>query len=346
MLDIEKYFNNFTRFEHVESRLLIQPASSTYKVYTYSIAIPTYKRPELLLQAVQSCLKQDYMGSDWQIVIVDNDPTENESIVAQLLEIGGNIYYYKNTTNLGMFGNWNRCLELSNSEFVTILSDDDLLYPGYLREMNNQIQNNANINMICGYYDRFVNGRIIRDNASGLFNYMNNILFYDKIREINLLDYFLKTFGFSSSCIMFRRKRAIELGGYDVDLFPSADYHFQTKFVYNFTDCFLYRKFLAVYRIGENESMKRDVCEKVIEQHSYVRFGMINKISLPKFILKLLASKQMDRDVDAMSRVWGHDLSTFRCGYPSFKENTPVVIVFTLIVEKILRMSRTIKFSS
>ena len=32
--------------------------------------------------------------------------------------------YYKNEKNIGMYGNWNRCIELSNGEYLTILNDD------------------------------------------------------------------------------------------------------------------------------------------------------------------------------------------------------------------------------
>ena len=48
----------------------------------------------------------------------------------------GRISYYKNKENLGMFGNWNRCLELARGEWVCILHSDDKIMPNYIEEMS------------------------------------------------------------------------------------------------------------------------------------------------------------------------------------------------------------------
>jgi hypothetical protein len=39
--------------------------------------------------------------------------------------------YTRNAVNLGLAGNWNRCLELASTELVTLLHADDELLPGY-----------------------------------------------------------------------------------------------------------------------------------------------------------------------------------------------------------------------
>ena len=46
---------------------------------------------------------------------------------------GGRIRYVRNDENLGLAGNWNRCLELAEHDAVTLFHADDELQPNYVR---------------------------------------------------------------------------------------------------------------------------------------------------------------------------------------------------------------------
>ena len=95
----------------------------------YTIAIPTYKRANLLKEAIESCLIQK-TTTPFAIIVVDNNP-ERECETEQLLREYNpipNLSYYKNTENVGMTGNWNKLFELAQTDFVVMLHDDDLLY--------------------------------------------------------------------------------------------------------------------------------------------------------------------------------------------------------------------------
>ena len=64
-------------------------------------------------------------------MVVDNNP-ERECETEQLLreyKAIPNLFYYKNTENVGMTGNWNKLFELSQTNFVVMLHDDDLINP-------------------------------------------------------------------------------------------------------------------------------------------------------------------------------------------------------------------------
>lgn len=102
-----------------------------------TIAIPTYRRPDTLVQAVASALAQD-MEQPFEVVIVDNDPDSDghEVLSAAVPAVAdGNIRYLRNRENLGMYGNSNRCVEAARGEWITILHDDDLLDPEFGRTM-------------------------------------------------------------------------------------------------------------------------------------------------------------------------------------------------------------------
>jgi glycosyltransferase involved in cell wall biosynthesis len=281
------------------------------KDYKYSITIPTFKRPKLLLEAIESCINQHYDKDNWQIVIVDNNPEDDTDTANVIKKIGSmsNVFYYKNEQNIGMFGNWNRCIELASGEFVTILSDDDLLMPNFLFEMDQHINKRPETNMIYGAYDFLKSGKIIRDNTVGFKNKVYNYLFYGKTREINLIDYFLRTFGFSASALVFRRSLALKLGGHDDLVFPSADYLFQSKFVLNFGNAFYYNRHIALYRIEDNESNKYEVCDKVPDIHFQIKKEMVRFLPHNSKTLYELAVLHYKRDIYSMMNIWNHDFT-------------------------------------
>lgn len=104
-----------------------------------SIAIPTYRRFDLLAEALSSALAQRF-EIPIEILIVDNDP-DNDAVALDAMHVFMDqpVSYYKNDTNVGMVMNWNRCLELARGEYVTILHDDDLLEPGFAEEVNRHL---------------------------------------------------------------------------------------------------------------------------------------------------------------------------------------------------------------
>lgn len=96
-----------------------------------TIAIPFHRDLHYLEQAVRSALDQE--DGDLKLLVVDDG--EQEQGVARLLEgFGdGRISYHRNPTHLGMVRNWNQCLELVETELVTLLHADDQLLPGYTK---------------------------------------------------------------------------------------------------------------------------------------------------------------------------------------------------------------------
>jgi len=96
-----------------------------------TVAIPTYNRSGLMKEALESALTQDY--PDFRVLVLDNASTDNtESVVRSFSD--PRITYVRNETNVGPLGNWNRAIELNVSPYLNILSDDDLLLPGFISE--------------------------------------------------------------------------------------------------------------------------------------------------------------------------------------------------------------------
>jgi glycosyltransferase involved in cell wall biosynthesis len=98
-----------------------------------TIAIPFYTGQAYLREAIESVLAQD--SARWLLIVVDDHGPEHGT--RALVESYGDarISYQRNEHNLGMAGNWNRCIENARSPLVTLLHSDDRLLPGYVRQM-------------------------------------------------------------------------------------------------------------------------------------------------------------------------------------------------------------------
>ena len=90
-----------------------------------SICIPVYNRRELIVKAVESCIRQSYQNIE--VIIVDNCSTDGtyERLLADYGSFA-NIHVYQNVENLGPVRNWLKCLELSNGDFIKILFSEFL----------------------------------------------------------------------------------------------------------------------------------------------------------------------------------------------------------------------------
>lgn len=97
-----------------------------------TIAIPFYKGHAYLRAAIESVRRQSTPA--WQLVVCDDGPESGtEALVASFAD--PRIRYVRNEQNLGMAGNWNRCLDVAETDLVNLLHADDELLPNYVEVM-------------------------------------------------------------------------------------------------------------------------------------------------------------------------------------------------------------------
>lgn len=93
-----------------------------------TFAIPYYRGRDYLGEAIRSVLAQT--ASDWLLLVVDDcGPEPADDVVAGYDD--PRISYVRNAQNLGLAGNWNECVRLATTPWVTILHGDDRLLPEY-----------------------------------------------------------------------------------------------------------------------------------------------------------------------------------------------------------------------
>lgn len=105
----------------------------------YSILIPAYKGL-FLRECVESVLTQTCR--DFEVIIVNDASPENlDDIISKFDD--SRIHYYKNERGFGGYnvvGNWNKCLDYANGEFVICMGDDDKLLPNCLEDYTRLIK--------------------------------------------------------------------------------------------------------------------------------------------------------------------------------------------------------------
>jgi glycosyltransferase involved in cell wall biosynthesis len=96
-----------------------------------TIAIPVYHRKvrSLALEAIESALAEP--RDDIEILVIDDCTSDGTWDALQRIR-DPRARVLRNERNVGLFGNFNRCLEEARGEFVRILCSDDALEPGTL----------------------------------------------------------------------------------------------------------------------------------------------------------------------------------------------------------------------
>ena len=99
------------------------------------VAVPYYSNLEYLGVALRSLVSQT--DAQWTAIVVDDAAPEPgaDAVVAALGDV--RIRYVRNERNLGISGNFNRCLELAgvDADVAVVFHADDVLDPDYVATM-------------------------------------------------------------------------------------------------------------------------------------------------------------------------------------------------------------------
>ena len=170
--------------------------------YTFTIAIPTYNRCEYLNNNLKRVIPQVLKHrNEVKLLISDNCSTDaTRSVVESFIHDYPDIIQYNcNIENKGYLYNFKKCVDLSNSEFICLLGDDDEVAIGYIDTVLNILKNNRDIGLL--HYDFYFcnpqNRQLVNFYSRRKFRQMLDI--YDDSRDF-LLE-FLNGPSFMSSVI-------------------------------------------------------------------------------------------------------------------------------------------------
>lgn len=89
-----------------------------------SICIPTYNGSQYIEKCIESCLAQSYRNIE--IIVCDDCSSDSLlNVLNPYLKKDCRITLYQNEKNLGLVGNWNKCMNYASGEYIKWLFQDD-----------------------------------------------------------------------------------------------------------------------------------------------------------------------------------------------------------------------------
>ena len=178
-----------------------------------SVTIPTYNpNPIYLKEAIESVLSSGFDPLYMELLVVDN--CSEKINVFELCNSYSEVKYIKNDTNLGMIGNWNKCISIANGEFIHILHDDDWVKDGFYSTLINGFKNEN----ICASFCRVA-----------IYNQTNSsYIISEAIQETDgvIQDWDLlgnTKYGHHMSYTIFRKSTLLTIGGFNEAFYYTAD---------------------------------------------------------------------------------------------------------------------------
>ena len=108
-----------------------------------SVCIPTYNRPDHLLNCLNSLCLQDY--KNFEVCISDNSSKANIKKLIAPYKKKLNIKFNRNKKNLGFALNLLKVSKMASGEFIWFLGDDDLLVRNSIKTLINKMNNNKDV---------------------------------------------------------------------------------------------------------------------------------------------------------------------------------------------------------
>jgi glycosyltransferase involved in cell wall biosynthesis len=101
--------------------------------------IPTYRRPDTLKLAIRSVLAQQ--GPLLRVCVYDNaSGDDTEAVVREIAAGDARVQYYRHARNIGALANFQFGLGRVETPFFSLLSDDDMLLPGFFERALNDLE--------------------------------------------------------------------------------------------------------------------------------------------------------------------------------------------------------------
>ncbi len=175
-----------------------------------SICIPAYNSERYILETVERALNQTW--KNLEVLVVDDASTDGT--VDKLKTIKDPRFrFYVNDQNMGMAGNWNRCVCRCRGAYVKLVPADDILYPDCIEKSVPYLMRHPDIKLVVTGTDLIndegqIRGRYAHWPVRGVFN-------GKKLAKSSIL---LNNFFGNPVCALFRKQDFEATGGFDEDI--------------------------------------------------------------------------------------------------------------------------------
>lgn len=120
------------RQEGLSAASLTGSLRSDHRAPMVSVIVPTYNRPDTLVDALRSILNQTYQ--DFEVIVVNDAGCDIENIV-RFLDKDGRITYIRHGANRNLAAARNTGIRVARGKYIAYLDDDDLYHPDHLQTL-------------------------------------------------------------------------------------------------------------------------------------------------------------------------------------------------------------------
>jgi glycosyltransferase involved in cell wall biosynthesis len=115
---------------------------------TVSICLPVYNGESYLKDAIESALQQSF--GDFELLIGDDCSTDkSDEIARHYAQADARIVYWRNSSNRGLFGNYNECMSRASGEYIKPYAQDDMFDPALLEQMLKVFKENPGVTLVA-----------------------------------------------------------------------------------------------------------------------------------------------------------------------------------------------------
>lgn len=182
-----------------------------------TVGIPTFNRAAWLREAIESVLAQSFR--DFRLIVSDNASDDDTPDVVRSFS-DKRIDYLRSEYNVGSLGNINRLVALADTEYLLLLPDDDILYPGHLGAAVELLERAPTAGLVHTAFDQIdvqsrVMGRIDPVACHSLTTIERGDLALERLM--------VSTWGLCFTSTVYRTKAIVEAGGFREEAGPFCD---------------------------------------------------------------------------------------------------------------------------
>jgi len=250
-----------------------------------------YNGEEYLRQCIDSILAQTY--PDLELVLLDDCSTDQTRSIAQSYAASDSrVRLITNSTNLGLVGNWNRCIDLASGDWIKFVFQDDTIHPDCLARMLGYARDGI-VFVACQRTLVFEAGTesAARDSytrhqklLAHLFG-ESQVVSAERCQELALEYFGINVFGEPTS-VLIHRSAFEKLGRFNPALIMNCDFEMWTRITIHFGAAYVTDD-LATFRVHRgsttsanlaNRRFRSKVLDNLVILHQYLNDEMYEPI--------------------------------------------------------------------
>ena len=173
-----------------------------------TVGIPTFNRAGWLRESIESVLAQTF--TDFRLIVSDNASDDDTPEVVRSFD-DDRIQYMRSQRNVGSIGNLNRLIALAETEFLVLLPDDDVLYPGHLAAAVDVLERFETVGLVHSAFD-------LIDARSRIIQSVNPVASRSPVkierRDLALERMMVSPWGLCFPSVAYRTDAIVEVGGF------------------------------------------------------------------------------------------------------------------------------------